>query len=350
MLWRVTGVIAFVASAVVIPGVPGGGDRAERGMAGTEGTGGAACVRFLAVGDVNLGRRAGQILLQGDTLYPWRNVQQVFAQYDVVFANLESNLSEQHGRTVSRSSNMVFTGPPVGALSAKRAGITVVATANNHALDFGLSALLETRTYLRNAGILFAGTGEHRDEAFAPAELDVHGIHIALFACTSLMNDARDGTWKQHVADTDTATLYPLIRKERSRADIVVVSVHGGVEYAQDASEAILSFARGAVDAGADLVLGHHPHVPYRARYYRGAVIAPSLGNFVFAQSFSYWTQRGVALAVEFARDSTGVHRVSARCLPVRAGFQPFFLPPGEEYTTVSDRVDFVETMEHHDQ
>ncbi len=67
---------------------------------------------LLAVGDVNLGRRVGQILLGGDTLYPWQAVRDTFARYDIVFANLESNLSDQNGKTVDPRSNVVFTGPP----------------------------------------------------------------------------------------------------------------------------------------------------------------------------------------------------------------------------------------------
>ena len=114
----------------------------------------SSAVSMLCLGDVNLGRHVGRVMLRGDTLYPWHFLQDTLRNYDIVFANLESNLSDQHGRTEDPHSNTVFTGPPSGAGSMRAAGVTIVSTANNHALDFGESAARQTCTLLDRAGIL----------------------------------------------------------------------------------------------------------------------------------------------------------------------------------------------------
>ena len=101
----------------------------------------------------------------------------------------------------------------------------------------------------------------------------------------------------------------------------------------------MLELARRAVEAGAQLVLGHHPHVPYAVEAHGDGLIAPSLGNFVFRQRFQFWTQRSFALAVEIRREGERAVLGGVRCLPVRADFQPFFLDRGEEYETIMQRV-----------
>ncbi len=295
-------------------------------------------VRFLAVGDVNLGRAVGQKILAGDTLYPFANAADTLRAYDLVFANLESPISDQGGETVDPGNSLVFTGPPAGAEGLARAGIGIVSTANNHALDYGPEAAGETVGYLVAAGIPYAGTADDTAGLFRPARVTRDGIRFALFACTDLMN-GRGKTWKRHVTPADTSHLFPAIRSVRDSADIVVVSYHGGEEYASSPSPRTLRFMRAAADAGADIVLGHHPHVPYGIVDYRGRILVPSLGNFVFYQPARYWTQRSIAVAFDVVRDSSGTRIAGVRCLPVRCGYQPEFPATGPDADTVLARV-----------
>jgi hypothetical protein len=294
-------------------------------------------VSFLALGDVNLGRRVGQILLSGDTLFPWRAVRDSLAQYDIVFANLESNLSDQNGRTVDPKSNVVFTGPPMGARSLALGGITIVSTANNHALDFGVGALRETIRHLDSAGVRHVGTSGRHEELYQPVMLTAKGMVFAFLACTDLMNGG--GTsWGRYVATADTERLFPAIRQARRSADVVVVSFHGGEEYAQQPTARVVEFARSVIHAGADVFLGHHPHVPYAVAAVENGYVAYSLGNFVFRQPGNFWTEHSYAAAFTCTRDSTGVHFSFSRCLPVACGFQPRFLGPGAESDAVLAR------------
>jgi poly-gamma-glutamate capsule biosynthesis protein CapA/YwtB (metallophosphatase superfamily) len=302
-------------------------------------TTGPTAVRMLCLGDVNLGRHVGQVLLQGDTAFPWYYLRDSLSGYDIVFANLESNLSDQHGKTEDPRSNTIFTGPPVGANSLREGGVTLVSTANNHALDFGVDAQRQTCALLDAAGIAHAGSADDSVSVYTPALLRVHGFRVALFACTELMNGARDRSWGRVVATADSGALFPLIRRIRDSVDVIVVSIHGGVEYASAPAPGLLRFAEGAVDAGADVVLGHHPHVPYAVFKWHGGIIAPSLGNCVFKQPFHYWTQRSFALSLLFERSEGGQVKTSFRCEPLRADYQPRFLPPGADYDAVMKRV-----------
>ena len=315
----------------------GNGPAAEAGATAAEVTPFSE-VRFLALGDVNLGRRVGQVILKGDTIYPFARVADTLRGYDIVFANLESNISDQHGRTQSPRNNMVFTAPPAAAQALKRAGVRIVATANNHALDFGVSARDETIRYLDSAGVAHCGTSGKGQSPYLPALLRVNGIRIAFFAVTDLMNGPASG-WKDLVARADTAGLLPAIRAVRDSSDVVVVSYHGGVEYAPTASERTRGFARQVLEGGADIVLGHHPHVPYGIESAGKKVAVHSLGNFVFMQPDRYWTRFSFALSFDIVRDGTGTRIRSLRALPLRAGFQPEFLPPGGEAATIIQRV-----------
>ena len=328
-LFSLAGAIALVVAALgKVPGVPA--PETDRKA------------RFLAVGDINLGRRLGQKILAGDTLHPFRNVLEVFAAHDVVFGNLESALSDQNGETEHPSSNMIFTGPPAGARALQLGGVDVVSTANNHALDYGERGRRETLELLRGAGIAFAGTVDDSSAARGasspgPAFLERNGIRFALFACTAIMNQPGEG-WKKQVAPADTSILLPLLRKVRDSADVVVVSYHGGDEYSDRASAATARFAREIIDGGADLFLGHHPHVPYGIERRGRGLIVHSLGNFVFLQPSRFWTRWSYALSAEFTKGPHGTELTDYAVLPVRCGFQPEFAR-GLEADSVINRV-----------
>jgi poly-gamma-glutamate capsule biosynthesis protein CapA/YwtB (metallophosphatase superfamily) len=295
-------------------------------------------VRLIALGDVNLGRSVGKMLLRGDTLLPFKKLADTLFSYDVAFANLESPLSDQNGETEDPRSNYVFTGPPVGAIALRRGGVTVVATANNHALDYGRRGHAETLKNLDSAGIAHAGSGLIAADTYAPARFTVHGVRILLFACTDVMNIRSPG-WDTLVAAADTARLFPQIRKWRDSADFVILSYHGGAEYTETPVQRTILFTRSAAEAGVDLVLGHHPHVPFGVVREGKSIVAHSLGNCVFQQPSRFWTRHGLALAVRLVVDGTDRSVEVIRCLPVRCGYQPEILPPGADAARLLERV-----------
>jgi poly-gamma-glutamate synthesis protein (capsule biosynthesis protein) len=306
------------------------GVQAGRGEAKAE-------VRLLAVGDVNLGRLVGQEILRGDTLYPFAAVKDTFAQYDIVFANLESQLSDQKGETQHPGNNLIFTGPPGGAYSLSKSGVTIVSTANNHAIDYGIKGLRETIRYLDHAGVLRVGTSNDSATLFAPVVLVRNGIRIAFFACTDVMN-IENPVWKKYVAEADTGQLFPAVRSFRDSADLVVLSYHGGEEYADVPTQRTKEFARSAVHNGVDLFLGHHPHVPYGVEEVDGKYIVHSLGNFVFRQPDRFWTQRSYAFEVRVLKTPLGTRVSGFRLLPVKSGLQPVFTNDQGEIGLILER------------
>lgn len=278
-------------------------------------------VEILAFGDVNLGRSVGQVILRGDTLYPFRHVADLLRNADVVFVNLESPLTEQGGVTEHPKYNLIFCGPPAGAWSLRQAGIDVVSTANNHAFDFGLRALRETIAHLEEAGVAWTGTSVDSVSLFAPAVVAVRGVRIAFVAFTEFVN--QKGRWPGHIALFDSLSAQTSLAAARARAEIVVASYHGGGEYGDQPSSRSLAHLRWLAHAGADVVLGHHPHVPQGIERVGEAWIVRSLGNFVFAQRQRYWTQIGLGARITVRR-SAGIPRIAALSLiPLRAGLQP---------------------------
>lgn len=298
----------------------------------------ASTLRFIALGDVNLGRATGQRVLGGDTLFPFASVRDSLMAYDLVFANLECQLSDQNGETQNPNNNLIFTGPPAGALALKRGGVGVVSTANNHALDYGTKALKETIHFLDGAEVKHIGTSIDRSGLYVPLVFSRNGIRIAFLACTDIMN-IEDPVWKNYVAEADTGKLLPVIRALRDSVDFIVISYHGGEEYADMPTLRTRQFAREIVAGGADLFLGHHPHVPYGLEEFGGKYIVHSLGNFVFHQPDRYWTQRSFAFASTITKDKAGTRITSLRCIPVRAGFQPQFVQNENEAGRILERI-----------
>ncbi|PYO96667.1 MAG: hypothetical protein DMD60_09465 [Gemmatimonadetes bacterium] len=231
-------------------------------------------LRLYAVGDINLGRRlAKERLMEGDTLYSFLALRDSLAAADITFGNLESPIAPDP--TAAPDSGGIFAAPPAAAAALARAGFDVVSTANNHAWDGGSDALEETMRQLTRAGVRFVGSGFGRDMAEQPVILERRGWRVAFFALTRAWNPApytfHSHAGSRYIAWGDTGRIYPAIRevKAKGRADLVVVSMHGGTEYVDTPPKHMQDLARGAVDAGADLVLAHHPHVLQPVVWYR---------------------------------------------------------------------------------
>src|SRR6184192_4688695 len=193
-------------------------------------------LRLCAVGDLNLDRRVvGAGLLQGDTLYPFRPLLESLRGADITFGNLESPIVDD--ATPVPDSGGVFAAPPLAALALARAGFDIVSTANNHAWDGGEGTLQETMRQLTRAGVLFVGSGFGRDMAEQPVIVRRGNWRVAFFAITRAWNPAPYTFYRHaganYVAWGDTGWIFPAIRglKQTGRADLVVVSVHGGKEF-----------------------------------------------------------------------------------------------------------------------
>jgi poly-gamma-glutamate capsule biosynthesis protein CapA/YwtB (metallophosphatase superfamily) len=261
---------------------------------------------ILAGGDVNLGRGAGQKILRDPSYDPFREVRPLLESADLRFVNLESQLSDQNGETSSKHHNLIFTGPPGGAETLARAGIDIVSLANNHAWDYGKQALLETFENLERAGVAYTGAHRESGKLYEPVVVRKKGWSVAFFAVTHIWNQ---GAIEQHagrhfVAWAAFQHLAENLRRARAEHDLVLVSYHGGSEYVDVPMNWTRDFVRAVMLAGADALIGHHPHVPQGVGWFSGRPAFYSLGNLVFAMHSDHpWTGTSYFARLIFSAD-----------------------------------------------
>lgn len=264
-------------------------------------------IRIKAVGDIVPG-----------TLYPERRVpahpyEEIFApiqQYlsgaDILFGNFESTLTDYPKTSKNTKSKNVFAfrTPPSTAAVLKRAGFHVLSTANNHSGDFGERGFNDTMQNLKDAGIL--AVGRKNQIAYSKAQ----GKRVAFIAFSY---------FRKHNYILDLEEMRSLVKKARENADIVVISCHWGGEgekflHTKKETEIFFSenrgnlplFAHAAIDAGADLILGHGPHVVRALELYKNRLIVYSLGNFIGYGALSSRGKTGLTLVLDIDIDGEG--------------------------------------------
>lgn len=254
--------------------------------------------RVLLGGDVmlsrNVAQRARRVL---DPASPFRDLAPVLAAADVAFVNLEAPFSDQ-GPVMQRG--MVFKTEPEMVAGLSLAGIDVVSTANNHARDRGAYGVEFTLDWLAKHGIAVAGTGKTVEEAHAGAVVERNGVRFGFLAYTYDANNGNHTDIDTRIALLDIETMRHDVAALKRRADVIMVSMHAGAEYQPRPNKQQQEFARAAIDAGASVVAGHHPHVRQPMESYGGGVIFYSLGNLVFDQFQRTETQIGSLADVTF--------------------------------------------------
>ena len=235
-------------------------------------------VVLAAVGDLMFARDVVDLMQREGPLYPFERVLPLFDGADLQIGNLEGTFTD---RGVGRDKKYTFRAPPALVHALGEAGFDAVGLANNHTLDFGAVSLLDTLAATEAAGIATFGAGPTTADAYAPRILQTPLATVALLGFNAIPGSpaAIDGV--PGVAWADAAALVAIARA-RSQPDFVVVMMHWGEEYAGVPSATQRTFARAAIDAGADAVIGAHPHALQPWERYRDGVILYSLGNFVF--------------------------------------------------------------------
>jgi poly-gamma-glutamate synthesis protein (capsule biosynthesis protein) len=303
-----------------------------------------ASVSLLALGDVNLGRKVGQEILKGKMDYPFEKFGNVLKRAEIVFANLECPVTDQNGETQSPKSNVVFCAPPGAATTLRRAGVTVVSTANNHAFDYGLKGLRETIKFLNQDSINFTGTVNDSGVEFAPVIIERNDIKIGIIAYTQTVNMVR-GTKSGLISVFDSARARREIGTLKDSVDFVLASYHGGDEYKDLSGKSAEREMKLLADFGADIVFGHHPHVPQGIEIYHGCLMFHSLGNAVFNQPQRFWTQRSFAALVGFEKRNEQKKISSIELIPFRPGFQPTTDLNTDDIQKLIDRIQTLSTI-----
>lgn len=276
--------------------------------------------------------------------YSWlfAPIADLLSQPDLTFANLETPIAPQASQG---SRAFVFNAPPDVIAALQHAGVDLVSVANNHALDQGRRGYEETLRWLDAAGLRYLGGGP-APHAAGPVRVERAGLKLAFLGYTYGLNQTGNACPPAkagvpaclQAAELDRASIVDEVRAAAAEADAVVVSLHWGVEYEQQPRAQDVELARRLADAGALVVLGHHPHVLQPLELYRRgdgriAVIAYSLGNFVSNQSRNFVagvtpdavaaTRDGALLRVALARRDYG--RGVVRVEVVGADFLPLW-------------------------
>jgi capsule synthesis protein PGA_cap len=267
-------------------------------------------VRLAAVGDVTFGGRVADAIAARGAAYPWQPTGGTLRGADIATANLEGVVSTR-GQPVP-DKEFHFRGPPSALTAARRvAGLDVLSVANNHTLDFGPVAFLDTLRIARRNGIATVGGGADLAAARRPVILKRGGMRIAFLAYSDVRPDGFTAARSTAgTAPADPAAIRVDVASARRRADVVVVWVHWGTELARRAESRQRTFASAALNAGAHAVLGSHPHVLQDfARPTPRVLVAWSLGNFVFPPN-SPGTDRTAILHLDLARDGVRAYRL----------------------------------------
>lgn len=252
---------------------------------------------MIFVGDLMLSRSIGMKMSQkGSWTYPFLEAADFLKSADLTIGNLEGPISERGSNAGSLYS---FRANPKSIDGLLYAGFDILSIANNHIWDYGKDAFLDTLDILTNNNIAYIGGGRNFTDAHISHIRDVQGTKVAFLAYTNLLPSfLGSANAKPSVASYDAEQLKIDIRKAKSKADVVVVSFHWGSEYDVTHNLDQEKFAHVAIDAGANLIVGHHPHVVQDIEKYNDGYIAYSLGNFVFDQNFSDETAKGLAIKV----------------------------------------------------
>ena len=278
-----------------------------------------------AVGDIMLDRGVKYVVEKyGDKDYkfPFLNIADYLSKADITFGNLESQISDK-GKKIGTVNS--FRADPKAIDGLKYAGFDVVSVANNHFLDYDRDAMEDSFNRLKTAGIMHIGGGSNEDEAFLPKIIEIKGVKIGFLAYCAVGSTGwragKDSPGIAFITNKDIKKIKEDIKKAKEKVDILIVSSHAGTEYQVKSDSSQQSFYRSFIQAGADLVLGHHPHVAQELEGYPPGWIQYSLGNFVFDQGFSEATMKGILLEVKIKEKK--IQEVSEKQIEMNKNFQP---------------------------
>ncbi len=234
-------------------------------------------------GDVNLDPRFVRTFPTVGYEYAWSGLGDLFATDDLTVVNLECSASSLGS---AWDKPYTFRCDPDALPSMAAAGVEVANLANNHAIDYGFEAMLDARENLIDNGIVPVGAGKDSAEAYAPALFDINGWTVAVLGGGGVFPET--GSWiasenRPGMTNGDSVEhMTAAIRAADAVADLVIVTIHWGVQGATTPRAFEIGLAEAFIDAGADGIFGHHQHRLNPLGWYRGKPIAWGLGNFVW--------------------------------------------------------------------
>ncbi len=271
-------------------------------------------VTITFAGDVMMDWSVKQTVKEHGPIHPFTEVTELVGSADYAVANLETAVTWSNDK-YPKKYNFKSTPEALGGL--QQAGFDLVSLANNHTMDYGTSGLLDTMDFIRSAKLDYFGAGANSKEAYQAHSVYIKGLNIKFLGFSRILpaGDWFAGKTKPGIASAyDLERVLSAVKRESRNADYLFVYIHWGYErndfpasYQQDA-------ARRLIEAGADGIIGSHPHVLQGFEYYQGKPIAYSLGNFLFPDYVSGKTAE------------TGLLTIRLDGKTVKASFKPLYI------------------------
>lgn len=304
---------ALAMAALLAGGPPAGADTAS--------------VTILAVGDIMMGASMEPAIREHGQDHPFAATGAHIRRADIAIGNLEAPFGTK-GKPFKK--RFTFLVPPSCAGALKNAGFDAVAMANNHILDYGDGPLGETMRILDSLGIAHSGAGSDLATARRPAIVERNGLKVAFLSYSKVYPAEFWATAKRAgTAPGQESYVKEDIAAARKQADLVVTSFHWGAELMDSPKQYQRDLAHLCIDSGADLVLGHHPHILQGLEVYKGKLIAYSLGNFAFGSRSRKCTE-SIMLEVRLSRSGPGEARAVPVCVDnLKTNFQPAIVSGG---------------------
>ena len=241
-------------------------------------------IKFSAIGDIALFGEYKKIIEKKGIDYPFSLISKYFKERDLTFGNLEVPISDK-GKPDS-SKPISLCAPPSALEVLKSAKINYVSLANNHSYDFGKEAFFDTQNRLRSANISFMGVGENLLGSRRPVYFKNGNTLIAILAYNSYATNGRNiaNRFSGGIAPLEYKFIKSDIQSIKKKHDgcIILISLHWGIEMSNYPTPFQRDLARKLIDKGANLIIGHHPHVLQGIEGYNNGLIVYSLGNFCF--------------------------------------------------------------------
>lgn len=282
-------------------------------------------VNILAVGDMMFARGVYQAINRngkGDFSFSFAVIPGLKTDTDILIGNLEgpvTSAGEEAGNLYS------FRFKPELIPALKKVGFDLVTVANNHAGDWGYTGFIDSLKNLEANNLPYVGGGFNYASATEPIIIEKNGLKTGFLGFSDVgpsglaVSPQRGG-----VLMIDADDFVDIIKRSSLSVDNLIVTIHFGEEYQPVHNGRQQRLAHEAIDAGARVVIGHHPHVVQDDEKYGNGYIFYSLGNFIFDQNFSPETMQGLALGLELGKD--GVSRVEKRLIKMNNQFQPSFI------------------------
>ncbi len=266
------------------------------------------------VGDIMLSRSVQGYLDEYGYDYPYEEVREIFLNDDLTIGNLECPITDVTN-AADKTKRFIFQADEENAVALKRAGFDCLNLANNHSMDYLSQGLHDTMVHLENNELAFVGAAEN-SSINTSYHFKKNGIKVGILAYSMFPPEGyfynENKPTIQYISNLDTSPLESDLAS--LDVDFKIVYFHWGIEYQPYKSESQELMAKKAIDLGADLIVGAHPHVQQDVEIYNGKYIYYSLGNFIFDRQIPPGTDEGMILQVTI--DKNGVLEIEE--MPVK--------------------------------